>query len=112
MADGRMLKKRRLISILIRWQIIIRDNCTCQHCGKQGEFIFRYGKPTVVENPKNLLLKKRKFYNGREVIPFHFDHIINVFEGGKNHIDNLQLSCCRCNCSKGARDGNRSRKRV
>lgn len=30
------------------------------------------------------------------------DHIVSVYKGGKNHIDNLQTLCKRCNSSKRA----------
>lgn len=34
---------------------------------------------------------------------YHIDHIVPLARNGKNSIDNLQLLCPRCNCSKGAK---------
>jgi len=114
MARGRMISKaisldekvkRHTIPINLRLKVIKRDDCRCQYCGKEGELIMRYGKPTVVENPKRLELFKMDYYNGSDVISFHFDHITPVSAGGENTEDNIVLSCQHCNESKGARYG-------
>lgn len=84
-----------------RLYIIKRDRNTCQYCGKKGIFIFRYGKPTVIENPKNIDLIEFENYNGLDVIPFEIDHILPRFYGGNNNPDNLVLSCRKCNRRKG-----------
>jgi len=101
--DKEINKERHCIPLDIRLFIIKRDDCTCQYCGKRGTFIYRYDKPCVVENPKNLPLFKYDFYNGNDVIPFEIDHIIEVYDGGDNKIENLILSCRRCNRAKGNR---------
>lgn len=95
--------KRHSIPLNLRMAVIERDNCTCQYCGKKGELINRYGNPTVVENPKNIELHKMPWYNGSDVIAFHFDHIIPISAGGQNNEDNIVLSCRRCNLSKGTK---------
>ena len=114
MARGRMISKaisldetgeRHSIPIHITHAVIKRDNCICHYCGKEGEFIMRYGKPTVVENPDGLDLKAMEFYNGSDVVPFQIDHVIPVSAGGQNVKGNLVLSCRHCNLSKGARYG-------
>ena len=64
----------------------------------------RYGKPSVVENHKNVNLDGLEYYNGTDVIKFEIDHIVPVIKGGKNVIDNLILSCRRCNRAKGWRN--------
>lgn len=97
--------KRHTIPMTTRLAVLLRDECVCQYCGKQGELINRYSKPTVVENPTGLSLKGLEFYNGLEVIPFELDHIIPISEGGQTTEQNLILSCRRCNRSKGARHG-------
>ena len=89
------------ISKSLRFKIFDRDSFTCQYCGKQGEFILRYGNPTVVENPKGIELYKMDYYNGDDVIAFHFDHIVPVSAGGQNIKENIVLSCRHCNLSKG-----------
>lgn len=104
MARGRMINKRRSIPKRVALYVIKRDKNTCQYCGKKGVFIFRYGKPCVVENPKNIDFGRAKFYNGRDVIPFQIDHIIPVISGGANNISNLVLSCRKCNLSKGHKE--------
>jgi len=47
------MARGRFISNDVIMKVIKRDECTCQKCGKVGEFIFRYGHPAVVENPNN-----------------------------------------------------------
>jgi len=110
MARGRMVSKaisldekvkRHSIPIHLVQEVIERDNCTCQYCGKQGELIMRYGKPTVVENPKGIELYKMPWYNGSDVIAFQIDHIVPLFLGGQTIKKNLVLSCRHCNLSKG-----------
>ncbi len=34
----------------------------------------------------------------------HTDHFVPIFKGGKNYIDNVVISCQRCNCSKQEKD--------
>jgi 5-methylcytosine-specific restriction endonuclease McrA len=94
---------RQCVPVNTQILVIKRDNLTCQYCGKQGEFIYRFGKPCVIENPQNIDLSERTYYNGRDVIPFEIDHIEPIYYGGNNEIDNLVLACRKCNRSKGAR---------
>jgi hypothetical protein len=82
--------------------IIQRDGLFCAHCEEvKGEF-FGLGK----NNPKN-----------KNVAPaFHWDlysadghmltidHILAKANGGKNNLENLQLSCFICNTTKGCED--------
>jgi len=111
MARGRMINKkisnskirRHSIPSHLKLAVIERDSCTCRYCGKQGEFILRYGNPSVVENPKGIELYKMDFYNGDDVIAFHFDHIIPISAGGQNTEENIVLSCRHCNLSKGVK---------
>ena len=73
---------------------------TCQYCGKIGIKIFRWGKPCVVENPTKIYLDSKENYNDRSLIPFEIDHLIPRIKGGTNDIDNLTLSCRKCNRGK------------
>jgi len=101
MPKGRMLNKKiKTIPIHIRIAVITRDNCTCQYCGKTGIFTYRHGKPCVLEGVKREQLIDG-FYNGRDCIPFEIDHILPRFKGGENILNNLMLSCRKCNRSKG-----------
>lgn len=99
-------EKRPIIPIAIFKEIIERDNYTCQYCGKLGTFIYRYGKPAVVENPYNIKLEGLDFYNGNDVISFEIDHIVPLLRGGATTKENLILACRHCNRSKGGRDSN------
>ncbi len=64
--------QRKLMTKEIRQQIIIRDNYTCQLCGK---------------------------YMPDEV-GLQVDHIVSVSKGGKTVPSNLQVLCSKCNGSK------------
>ena len=99
-----MLNKKS-IPITVRLYVIKRDKNTCQYCGKRGIFIFRYGKPTVVEKSGNIELNEYTHYNGSKVIPFEIDHILARFNGGENNPDNLALSCRKCYRKKGTKGG-------
>jgi 5-methylcytosine-specific restriction endonuclease McrA len=103
MPQGRILLKRISVPLHIQLYVLRRDKYTCQYCGKQGIFVFRFGKPAVVENPHNLPIENGQFCNSRDVIKFEIDHILSWEEGGRNGIDNLALSCRRCNRAKEAR---------
>ena len=67
--------QRQLMTPSLRKQIMIRDNYTCQICGK---------------------------YMGDEV-GLQIDHIIPIAKGGKTVHSNLRVLCSKCNGSKGAR---------
>jgi 5-methylcytosine-specific restriction endonuclease McrA len=99
-----MLNKHS-IPLNVRLYVIKRDKNTCQYCGKKGIFIFRYDKPTVVENPNHIELEEGVNFNGSGVIPFEIDHILARFNGGNNNPDNLALSCRKCNKRKGWKNG-------
>ena len=55
----------------IRWQILTRDNFTCQYCGRKA--------PDV---------------------ELHIDHIIPKSKGGTNESENLVVACAECNIGK------------
>jgi len=55
----------------LRWQVLERDNFTCQYCGQHA--------PNV---------------------QLEVDHVIPVSEGGDNSLDNLKTSCYACNRGK------------
>lgn len=93
--------KRKSIPLHLQYAVIERDGTTCQYCGKKGIFVMRYGKPSVVENIGDVpLLSERAFYNGRDVVKFEIYHIVPVSKGGGNIINNLILSCRKCNRAK------------
>lgn len=65
-------EQRKLMTPKLRKEIMLRDNYTCQICGK---------------------------YMPDEV-GLHIDHIIPVNKGGKSVKSNLQVLCSKCNGSK------------
>lgn len=64
------------------------------------------GTHTAEEISKLLMLQKGKCACCKIDIRdrFHRDHVVALANGGSNSIDNIQLLCVSCNCSKGARD--------
>lgn len=70
--------QRRLMTKELRQKIKIRDNYTCQSCGK---------------------------YMPDEV-GLHIDHIIPIKDGGKTVESNLQVLCDKCNLGKGSKKVN------
>ena len=64
--------QRKLMTKELRKRIMIRDNYTCQMCGK---------------------------YMPDEV-GLHIDHIVPVSKGGKTIESNLQVLCSKCNVRK------------
>ncbi|HEA67187.1 MAG TPA: HNH endonuclease [Desulfobacterales bacterium] len=95
------MPKRRSIPIESRRAVIERDEYTCQYCGKVAKWVV--GNKNGV---KNIYMKKQpdchrsKMWDWDDPEPFEIDHIIPVFKGGGNDIDNLILSCRRCNREK------------
>ena len=69
-----MQRERLIMSDSLRFQVLKRDNYTCQICGKQA----------------------------KDGVQLEVDHIIPIAKGGKTVIDNLQTLCKQCN--RGKRD--------
>ena len=67
--------QRKLMTKALRQKIMIRDNYTCQICGKYMP----------------------------DEIGLHIDHIIPVSKGGKTIESNLQVLCSKCNGRKSNR---------
>lgn len=65
---------RKTLSKSLRFEILKRDEFTCQYCG---------GKPPGVV--------------------LQVDHVVPVASGGENELDNLVASCYECNAGKKAR---------
>ena len=64
--------QRKLLTKELRREIMIRDNYTCQICGKYMP----------------------------DEIGLHVDHIIPISKGGKTVPSNLQVLCSKCNGRK------------
>ena len=71
-SDGKKLKKESYLKL--RFDILSRDNFTCQYCGR-----------TPSDGAK-----------------LHVDHIVPKSKSGSESIDNLITSCEECNLGKGA----------
>ena len=67
-------KSRSSLKPKLRWQILVRDNFTCQYCGQRAS----------------------------EDVILEVDHKISVADGGSNEPDNLITACRKCNQGKGA----------
>ena len=73
------------------WEIVKRDNCTCQICGIIGKI-------------KRLTAEGNRIYHGvynEENVRFEIDHIVPRSLGGSDEITNLRLLCRFCNRSRG-----------
>lgn len=68
--------KRKPISPSLRFDVLEKDNFTCQYCGAKA-------------TDENVLLE--------------IDHIVPVSKGGDNNIENLITSCKKCNIGKSAK---------
>ena len=74
---------KRFIPIEMRIAIIERDDFTCQECGER-----------IVRGLSARALIKM----GTGM--FHIDHIVPVCQGGRATMENLRLTCAKCNLSR------------
>lgn len=74
---------RRFIPTKMKQSIIERDGFKCQICGK---FV------STTKDSKRLL----KMASGT----FHIDHIVPVCQGGRATLENLRLTCPKCNLER------------
>ena len=72
---------RKKISKTLRVAVFARDGQRCVLCGWGGP---DEGWPNPVRT-------------------FELDHIVPVLAGGRNTLENLRVTCTRCNARKGAR---------
>jgi 5-methylcytosine-specific restriction endonuclease McrA len=81
--------KKATLPVPLRNEVITRDKGTCQYCGKIGVMDNFHGRLRVYE----IISVSHK-------IPFEIDHVIAEFKGGLSVLENLKLSCRKCNRSK------------
>ena len=74
---------RRFIPLELKAQIIERDNFKCKICGKQ-----------IAEGVDAKRLVKMAYGT------FHIDHIVPCQQGGRATLENLRLTCAKCNLSR------------
>ncbi len=103
--------KRHSIPMDTQRAVIKRDKKTCQYCGKVA-VAWQVGGGRVYERDP-LLVSLENGDDGYDYesnwksnkidiyVSFEIDHIIPVFFGGSNEMDNLKLACRYCNRSKG-----------
>jgi hypothetical protein len=72
----KLVSKRKPISQSLRFDVLEKDNFTCQYCGAKA-------------TDDSVLLE--------------IDHIVPVSQGGGNNIENLTTSCKKCNMGKGVK---------
>ena len=87
--------KKKGVPDWLKKLVTIRDDYTCQLCGKVGERDCRSG-----------LAYEYKGYidwdcTRKASVRFEFDHIIPEYLGGLTVESNIQLTCRKCNRSKG-----------
>ena len=69
-------RERKLMNDKLRYDVLKRDNFTCQKCGASV----------------------------KDGVKLQIDHIIPISKGGKTTLSNLQTLCDRCNIGKGTQD--------
>ena len=83
-----------------RYQLFAEKGVKCVCCGVEGVFF-------AIEKHWNTLHEKYHLNlygfdkNGKEIM-ITKDHIKAVSKGGRNHINNYQTICTKCNLKKGA----------
>lgn len=75
----RAARSRNSIPLAVSRQVIARDGMSCRYCGRRVH-------------------QRRSGGPGR----LHFDHVVPYSLGGAATVDNLAVSCRRCNLAKGA----------
>ena len=88
-------KHRVKVSKGNRHAVYVRDNWTCQDCGRQFA-PSEIGKAPHVVDPTS---KPPLFSNDTWL---EVDHIRPLLHGGSNTIDNMRALCTPCNKRKGA----------
>lgn len=87
------VSKRRKISKGKRLAVYIRDDWTCQYCGRKFEPTDGRTAPREIDwSPKPPL-----FYND---VWLELDHVHPRILGGSDEIDNLRAACTPCNREK------------
>lgn len=82
-----------------RYQLFVKKGCKCLQCGMEGTFFAIEKHWSTLHDKYHLNLYGMK--DGKEVM-LTKDHIHPVAKRGKNHIDNYQPLCIKCNVKKGS----------
>ena len=81
-----MSVRRRFIE---QFELNYTYKCVCWWCGKQGELLDDVA-----------IYDKANPFNKKGFNMFEIDHYLPVSLGGSNELDNLVLSCRKCNRTK------------
>lgn len=93
-----------------RYRNFVEHGCTCLKCGIVGSIMVLERSSSKKErrtksirnlNGKNHFNLYAVEKNGNKVMMTK-DHIVPKSEGGKNHVDNYQVLCTKCNQKKGS----------
>lgn len=86
-------KKRKVISHKTIAAVYARDGLNCKMCGIHvWRCPYEEGYKTY-EDAEALPIKQRAV----------IDHVVPIFHGGSNDLDNLQILCLSCNSRKGCK---------
>lgn len=82
--------KKKTIPVALVKEVVARDGIICQICGKEGMY---------EEHFNHFVIEKDKDKFGRD-ISFEIDHITPEYLGGPTILENLRLTCRKCNRSR------------
>ena len=77
--------------------------CTCEYCGLQAKYVYfvRSIFNATIGNP-NFIVRIIGINKSGEEQEFNVDHIVAQASSGQNSLDNMQITCARCNRIKSA----------
>lgn len=88
---------RKRIPYKLMKLLIKRDDATCQYCGKKADFI--KDEKVLIRAFEKVIINHDEFF-----IPFEPDHVIPRCKNGISILENLKLSCRKCNRIKGSKE--------
>lgn len=78
---------------------VFQRSCICVECGIEGTYFLK--EKHISKEPYHFNLYGVND-DGQEILMTK-DHIIPKSQGGKNHLDNYQTMCTKCNAMKGTK---------
>mgnify|MGYP003635682458 CR=1 FL=1 len=82
-----------------RYSLFLHKGCTCVTCGLEGTYFYKERQEASVGYHFNLYGLDK---DGNEELMTK-DHIHPKSKGGRDHLDNFQPMCQKCNIEKGAK---------